>query len=72
MPNVDTYIFFGEKLSNLTYDVNGKIENSFKSTGDNYDPDIGDLNEGEDYIKTDRNIYDLIEIYMIYIYPNML
>ena len=26
MPNVDTYIFFGEKLSNLTYDVNGKID----------------------------------------------
>ena len=59
MPNVDTYIFFGEKLSNLTYDVNGKIENSFKATGDNYEPDIGDLNGGEDYNKTDRNIYDL-------------
>ena len=47
------------KNENLTYDVNGKIENSFKKGGDNYNEDIGNLNNGLDYEKNDRNIYDL-------------
>ena len=44
---------------NLTYDVNGKIENSFKKGGDNYNEDIGNINNGLDYEKNERNIYDL-------------
>ena len=44
---------------NLTYDVNGIIENSFKKGGDNYNEDIGNINNGLDYEKNERNIYDL-------------
>ena len=57
--NFDNYEFFGTIESNLTYDVNGKIENSFKKDGDNYHDEIGNLNNGKNYDKNDRNIYDL-------------
>ena len=50
---------FLQKIENLTYDVNGKIENSFKKGGDNYNEDIGNINNGLDYEKNERNIYDL-------------
>lgn len=53
------YSFFGEKYYNHTYDVNGKIENSFKEGGENYIKDIGNINNGEDYDKNERNIYDI-------------
>ena len=51
--------FIWGKIENITYDVNGKIENSFKEGGDNYNKDIGNLNNGLDYEKNERNIYDL-------------
>ena len=45
---------------NLTYDVEGIIENSFKQEGgENYNERIGNLNDGNDYNKNDRNIYHL-------------
>ena len=59
MPNIDVYNFFGLKYPNLTYDDNGKIENTFKKNGDNYNESMGEINGGKDYKKNDRNIYDL-------------
>ena len=56
-PNPDPDIQRSDK--NLTYDVNGMIENSFKKGGDNYNEDIGNINNGLDYEKNERNIYDL-------------
>ena len=59
IPNIDLYDFFGKKYINLTYDDNGKIENTFKKNGDNYNESMGEINNGSDYEKNDRNIYDL-------------
>ena len=39
-------------------DVNGKIPNSFKEGGVNYNKNIYDINKGEDYDKNDRNNFD--------------
>ena len=51
---------YGTKISNLSYvKENGTIHNSFKEGGENYNSDIGNINYGEDYIKSERNIYDL-------------
>lgn len=50
---------YGIKMSNLTYDNNSFIMNSFKKGGINYRDEIGDLNRGKDYPKNERNIYDL-------------
>ena len=47
--NIDLYNFFGLKYSNLTYDDNGKI----------YNESMGEINDGKDYEKNERNIYDL-------------
>ena len=58
-PDFDAYVFFGGIKYNLTYDVNGIIENSFKEGGENHNESIGNLNDGRDYEKTDRNIYNL-------------
>ena len=46
------------KYTNLSY-IEDKIKNSFKKGGDNYIEKIGEVNGGNDYEKTDRNIYDL-------------
>jgi acetyl esterase/lipase len=35
------------------------IINSFKKNGDNYIEEIGEINKGKDYQKTERNVYDL-------------
>lgn len=43
---------------NLTYTEN-KIINSFKKEGINYKQGMEEINNGNDYEKTDRNIYDL-------------
>ena len=56
---IDLFNFFGVKYPNLTYDDNGKIENTFKKGGDNYNESMGEINDGKDYEKNDRNIYDL-------------
>ena len=51
---------YGTKISNLSYvKENGIIHNSFKERGENYNSEIGNINYGEDYIKSERNIYDL-------------
>jgi len=56
----DYYESFGKKYENLTYyDDNGKIENSFKKGGENYDEEIGEINEGNNYPANERNNYDL-------------
>ena len=57
--NIELYNFFGIKYPNLTYDDNGKIENTFKKNGDNYNESMGEINSGKDYEKNERNIYDL-------------
>ena len=57
--NMGLFNFFGLKYPNLTYDDNGTIENTFKKNGDNYNESMGEINNGKDYEKNDRNIYDL-------------
>ena len=57
--NGNNYDYFGQKYENLPYDVEGKIENTFKQEGENFNEDIGNLNGGADYEKNERNIYDL-------------
>ena len=56
---------YGIKMSNLTYDNNSFIENSFKKGGVNYRDEIGDINNGKDYSKNERNIYDLYIPYSV-------
>ena len=55
----DTFAYFGKKYTNLSYDVDGMITNSFKEEGDNYHPEIGVINNDLDYTKNDRSFYDL-------------
>ena len=56
----ENFVIYGTVEKNLTYDVNGTIENSFKQDGgENYNANIGNLNDGQDYNKTNRNIYHL-------------
>ena len=57
--NTNPYTFFGVQYPNISYSENNKIENTFKSSGINYNPDIGILNNDLDYEANDRNIYDL-------------
>ena len=54
-------IYYGHYSSyiNLSYAVNDKIENSFKKGGENFIEDIGNLNNGENYEKNERNVFDL-------------
>ena len=59
VPNIDTYSFFGSTLYNLTYDDNGKIENSFKTDGYNHIDGVDNINDNKDYEKNERNIYNL-------------
>jgi acetyl esterase/lipase len=46
-------------LYNLPYSLNNTITNSFKRGGINYNEIIGNINNGIDYTKTKRNIFDL-------------
>jgi len=50
---------YGLNISNIEYAKNGKIENSFKKGGANYKDEMGEINDGKDYEKNERNIYDL-------------
>ena len=50
---------YGIKMSNLSYVKNDLIINSFKKGGDNYNETIGEINEGKDYPKNERNNYTL-------------
>jgi type I restriction enzyme M protein len=56
---IDLFHFFGQNYSNLNYDNNGIIVNTFKKGGDNYNESMGEINGGKDYEKNNRNIYDL-------------
>ena len=53
------YDVYGNKMDNIKYSKNGKIENSFKINGINYEETIGNVNNGEDYNDNERNIYSL-------------
>lgn len=55
---------FGTKTSNISYVKDNIVFNSFKLNGENYIKEIGDINNGNDYKKNERNVYDL---YMPYI-----
>ena len=50
---------YGDKITNIPYFKNGMIINSFKKDGDNYNDEIGNVNNGRDYQKNERNYYDL-------------
>ena len=51
----DTNITF---LSNVSY-ANKKIKNTFKKGEANFNENIGNINDGEDYEKNERNIFDI-------------
>ena len=59
MTGYENFVAYGQVEYNQTYDVEGIIENSFKQGGDNYNPNIGNLNDGKNYDKNDRNKYHL-------------
>ena len=50
---------YGEKITNIAYFKDNKIINTFKKNGDNYKEEIGEINNGKDYEKNERNYYDL-------------
>ena len=50
---------YGNKTINIPYFNNNKIINTFKKNDINYNETIGDLNNGKDYDKNERNYYDL-------------
>lgn len=50
---------YGNKISDIPYFKNDIIINTYKKNGDNYNEEIGDVNEGEDYQKNERNYYDI-------------
>ena len=53
------YDLYGNKTENISYVENDIIPNSFKIGGDNYNESIGEINNGKDYPKNERNIYNL-------------
>ena len=50
---------YGIKLVNVSYSKDGIIPNSFKKTGENYKEELGNINEGKDYQKSEYNYYNL-------------
>ena len=50
---------YGDKITNISYPKNNIIINSFKENGENYNKIIGNVNNGKDYLKNERNIYNL-------------
>ena len=51
--------FYGTIIPNISYANNNIIVNSFKENGPNYNSTIGNINEGNDYEKNERNTYSL-------------
>ena len=47
------------EIYNLTYDDNGKIENSCKIDGYNHIDGVDNINDNKDYGKNENNIYNL-------------
>lgn len=50
---------YGDKISNISYPKTNIIINSFKEKGENFNKIIGNVNNGKDYLKNERNIYNL-------------
>jgi len=50
---------YGMKILNIPYFKDDKIINTFKKEEINYNEEIGDINNGNDYQKNERNYYDL-------------
>ena len=51
---------YGNRTINIPYFKNDKINNTFKKGGANYNNEtIGEINNGKDYTKNERNYYDL-------------
>ena len=46
-------------MENISYAINSKINNTYGINGTNYNPEIGNINGGQDYEATERNIYNL-------------
>ena len=53
------YTLYGNRTQNISYSENGQIFNSFKLNEINYKKEIGNINDGRDYKRNERNIYDL-------------
>ena len=53
------HFLFGDKIEDISYVNNGKIENTYKLNGINYNAEIGNINEGKDYDANKFNIYNL-------------
>ena len=50
---------YGIKLVNISYAEDGIINNTYKKNGPNYNPEIGNINNGEDYEASELNRYNL-------------
>ena len=50
---------YGNRTLNIPYFKNNQIINSFKKNGDNYNETMGEINDGKNYTKNERNYYDL-------------
>ena len=59
--------YFGEITKNISYAKDDKIENSFREGGKNYVPEIGNINNGKNYAKNERNVYDLYVPYSAFL-----
>ena len=50
---------FGIKIENLSYIKGNNLEKSVKINSNNYNSEIGKINEGENYIKNENHKYTL-------------
>ena len=50
---------FGKILFNLSYTEDNVIINSFAKNGNNFIEELGEINNGKNYTKNERNLYDL-------------
>ena len=50
---------FGKILINLSYAEDNVIINSFVKNGNNFIEELGEMNNGKNYTKNERNVYDL-------------
>ena len=50
---------FGKRLINLSYAEDNIIINSFVKNGNNFIEELGEMNNGQNYSKNERNVYDL-------------
>ena len=53
------YNYFGNLRRNLSYDKDGVIKITFCTSGSHYIEEVGNNHNGEDYEKTESNVYDL-------------